>query len=76
VLLAQKARNFLKMLNSMEKGVRLAIEAGGGLREFARKLGISKQAVQQWTQVPAHRIIEIERLTGVPREKLRPDLYR
>jgi DNA-binding transcriptional regulator YdaS (Cro superfamily) len=61
---------------SREKGARLAIQAGGGVRPLARKLGLSMTAVQKWTRIPAHRIIEIERVTGVPREKLRPDLYR
>jgi DNA-binding transcriptional regulator YdaS (Cro superfamily) len=60
----------------MEKGARQAIQAAGGRKALARLLGISKQAVQKWTRVPADRIIDVERVTGVPREKLRPDLYR
>lgn len=54
-----------------------AIRIAGSLRELADKLGISKQAVHQWTRerIPADHIVEIERATGVPRQSLRPDLY-
>lgn len=36
---------------------------------------ITPQAVSQWTRVPAERVLEVERVTGVPRHELRPDLY-
>lgn len=35
----------------------------------------TSQAIGQWTQVPAERVIAVEKATGVPREKLRPDIY-
>lgn len=60
----------------MEDGLKAAIDAAGGLRSLARLLGISFQAIQQWKKVPAERMLEIERVTGVARERLRPDLYR
>jgi DNA-binding transcriptional regulator YdaS (Cro superfamily) len=49
-----------------------------GARAFlARKLGITHSAVQQWgQQIPANRVVEVEHITGIPREALRPDLYR
>ena len=43
--------------------------------DFADRLGISRQAFFQWDVVPPHRVLEVERLTGVPRFKLRPDYY-
>jgi hypothetical protein len=58
------------------KGLRLAIEAAGSMGKLGRKLGISAQAIQQWRQVPADRIVAVEEVTGVPRERLRPDLFR
>lgn len=43
--------------------------------QLARDLGITHGAVNQWTRVPAERVIEVERATGIPRQELRPDLY-
>ncbi len=57
-------------------GIAAAIKAAGGLRALARLLKINHQAILQWSQIPAERMLEIERLTGMPRELLRPDLYR
>ena len=59
-----------------EKGLRLAIEAAGGVRPLARLLGIAPSSLLEWWRVPAHRILQIEAVTDIPREKLRPDLYR
>jgi DNA-binding transcriptional regulator YdaS (Cro superfamily) len=61
---------------SKKSGLILALEAAGGLRSLARLLGITHQAIAQWKRVPAERLLEIERATGVARETLRPDLYR
>jgi DNA-binding transcriptional regulator YdaS (Cro superfamily) len=56
-----------------------ATEAVGGIAALGRLLGLCRQTVQNWgkhdRQIPAKHIVEIERLTGVPREELRPDLY-
>lgn len=52
-----------------------AISAAGGLTKLAASLGISKQAVAQWDEVPPLRVLEVERASGVPRTELRPDLY-
>jgi len=59
-------------------GFQAAAKAAGGVPALARLLGVREQTPYQWgrTRVPADRVVEIERLTGVPRELLRPDLYR
>lgn len=44
-------------------------------RQLALKLGVSAQAISQWRQVPVSRVLDVERITGVPREELRPDIY-
>jgi DNA-binding transcriptional regulator YdaS (Cro superfamily) len=36
---------------------------------------ITPQAISQWKQVPAERVLDVERITGVPRHELRPDIY-
>jgi len=54
-----------------------AIAAAGSPGELARNLGISAQAVSAWKLrgIPAERVLAIERVTGVPRTELRPDIY-
>lgn len=45
------------------------------LRPLAVDLGISYQAIHKWRRVPAGRVLQIERLRGIDRSRLRPDLY-
>lgn len=52
----------------------IAVSAGGVVA-LSLKLGLSRGAVSQWGRVPAERVLEVERLTGVSRETIRPDLY-
>lgn len=52
-----------------------ALEAFNTNAELASKLGITPQAIGQWHRVPVERVLEVERLTGVPRHELRPDIY-
>jgi DNA-binding transcriptional regulator YdaS (Cro superfamily) len=61
---------------NMDEGLKAAIKAAGGVRPLARKLGISVSAFCAWKRVPADRILQVEAVTGVDREQLRPDLYR
>lgn len=58
-----------------DEGLARAIEAAGGVGALARGLGISQPSVSAWSRVPADRVIAVERVTGVRREALRPDLY-
>jgi len=48
----------------------------GLMARIARELGLRSSAVAVWVRVPAERVVEVERITGIPREQLRPDLYR
>jgi len=59
----------------MTPGLREALRRAGSPAKLAEKLGVSRQAVSKWESVPTRHIIEIERLTGVHRSLLRPDLY-
>ena len=59
-----------------DAGVRAAVQAAGGFHALGRSLGISHEAIRQWQRVPDRRIIQVEKVTGVDREILRPDLYR
>lgn len=59
--------------------IQAAIKQAGGIQQLAKMLGISYQAVHKWTKpkrvVPAERVLQIERATGVSRHQLRSDLY-
>ena len=57
-----------------------AIQAleGGRCSDMARALRISHNAVWKWKQqgrLPVRRCLEVERITGVSRYELRPDIY-
>jgi hypothetical protein len=45
------------------------------LARLARELGITRGAVAQWEKVPAERIGDVSRVTGIPLATLRPDLF-
>lgn len=47
----------------------------GGVVALARELGIKHTALYSWTRVPAERVLDIERITGVSRHELRPDIF-
>ena len=63
------------MSDSPEIALQEAISAVGGASALARKLGIKQPSVFGWRQVPASRVIAVEKATGVPRQRLRPDIY-
>lgn len=47
----------------------------GRLQRLAESQGITHAAIKQWNKVPADRVVSISEFTGIPRQKLRPDLY-
>jgi DNA-binding transcriptional regulator YdaS (Cro superfamily) len=51
------------------------IERGGGASALATKLKLHRATVWGWKKVPPHHVLAVERITGIPREELRPDLY-
>lgn len=50
-------------------------QAGIVASAVAVELQITQSAISQWDQIPAERVLKIEQITGIPRGKLRPDLY-
>jgi DNA-binding transcriptional regulator YdaS (Cro superfamily) len=63
----------MSAMQALEK----AINAAGGLSKLAKMLEVKPQVVHNWRVrgIPAERVLDIERATGVPRNKLRSDLY-
>jgi YdaS antitoxin of YdaST toxin-antitoxin system len=58
-------------------GLEEAKRAADGNTGLSRALNsdVTPQAISQWKQVPASRVLKVESATGVPRYRLRPDLY-
>jgi DNA-binding transcriptional regulator YdaS (Cro superfamily) len=52
-----------------------AIKAAGGPTALTRALGIKLPSVYSWRRIPPGRVLQVEKLTGIPRTRLRPDLY-
>jgi DNA-binding transcriptional regulator YdaS (Cro superfamily) len=73
----KQAKRGRKRVNFLHPAVRRAMDRNGGtLKKLAAILHISPQALAQWgRRIPVRHIREIERLSGIPREKLRPDIY-
>lgn len=58
-----------------KKRVREIASKAGGVVALSKALGLSRAAVSQWKRIPIERVIDVERLTGVPRADLRPDVF-
>jgi DNA-binding transcriptional regulator YdaS (Cro superfamily) len=55
--------------------VKTAAEKAGGVVSLARELGIKHTALYSWNRVPAERVLDIERVTGISRYEMRPDIF-
>ena len=51
------------------------LAAIGSQSELARRLGVSRAAVCHWRRVPLRHLRAIAEMSGIARERLRPDLY-
>lgn len=65
--IAGMKHDFLSLLT--ERGIRRI--------DLAKKLNVHKSLVTRWVKgrVPAERVLEVERVTGIPRERIRPDIF-
>ena len=65
-------------IDRQRDAIRKACEAAGGQVALATKLGISQSAVAQWIgsgNIPPARVPKVEKITGVSRHELRPDIF-
>lgn len=62
---------------TLNTGVCRAVNIAGGQGGLARALGVSQPSVYHWLyfNCPPERAIQIERVTGVKREEIRPDIF-
>jgi len=65
---------------STHDALRRAVDLVGSQAAVARLLGVSQPSVWKWLAkkkpLPAEHVLAIEAATGVPKEQLRPDIYR
>lgn len=59
----------------MELSIKEIAEPVGGVVALSLGLGLSRGAVSQWEKVPVERVKDVSRLTGFPREQIRPDIF-
>ncbi len=54
-----------------------AVEKAGGRSAVARALNVNVETVRQWEvrKLPAERAIDLEKISGIHRSFLRPDLW-
>jgi transcriptional regulator with XRE-family HTH domain len=54
-------------------------QAGLRLEDVGAKLGVNRSTIFRWEtgeiRIPAERLPDLERVTGIPRYVLRPDLF-
>ena len=62
--------------SKIAKGLMQIRESKGLQSKLARFLGVTRQAISGWPVVPIDRLREVEKFTGIPREALRPDIFR
>jgi DNA-binding transcriptional regulator YdaS (Cro superfamily) len=55
--------------------IEMAVKAAGSKAKLARALGITRSAISQWNRIPVNRVVEVESITGIPRQELRPDVF-
>ncbi len=60
----------------MDKITDTAVNRAGGVSALADHLGLTRQAVFKWTRIPAHHVMKVSALVGIPPEKLRPDIFK
>jgi DNA-binding transcriptional regulator YdaS (Cro superfamily) len=47
----------------------------GTIARIAKEAGIRASAVSMWTRIPVNRLAAVERVTGISRNRLRPDIF-
>lgn len=64
-----------KVKVKLARGLKEIRERKGLQSALAKHLGVTRQAISDWPAVPIDRLRDVEEFTGIPREKLRPDIF-
>lgn len=69
-------RNLLSKRDALE-AAKAHCKGNTGLARALSDSGetITPQAISQWKEVPTGRVLDVERVTGIARHILRPDIY-
>jgi DNA-binding transcriptional regulator YdaS (Cro superfamily) len=59
----------------MDKTIAMIRARHGLANQIARACGTSRQAVNQWKQVPAARVMAVAEILDLPPEQIRPDVF-
>lgn len=65
-------------MSCMESVIDHAISQAGGISRLAKEIGIAPASVCGWRKrgsIPVQRVLEVERITGLDRSILRPDIF-
>lgn len=55
--------------------IKRAIKLAGGFAAVGRAVGMKRQAVFQWPRCPAEHVLTLEKMSGISRHELRPDVF-
>jgi len=65
----------IKLRSIMTISIKEIAAKVGGVVSLSTQLGLSRGAVSQWKKVPLERVSSVSKLTGIPREVLRSDVF-
>jgi len=51
------------------------LDVSGGIRALSQALNLTYSAVHKWRGIPSEHVKKIEAITGISRDRLRPDIY-
>jgi DNA-binding transcriptional regulator YdaS (Cro superfamily) len=59
-----------------DRVIEAAVQHEGSRTAVAKKLGLTRQALDQWGgKVPAKHVLAMEKMSGIERYEIRPDIY-
>lgn len=65
----------MKKIKDRSPELLMVIIAAGGVRAISTHLGLSRQAVYQWAEVPLKHAASVAKLCNMDLREVRPDLF-